>query len=186
MSAGRPPRARHVEEVTQRCDATIERVPALEVGIGGFDGEPALSGEQPSPLDVTILCDSRPVGEERAHLECNLGIGPGEVHLDRSAATDRHREVAVPVPDPRVVQPTCYSLLEAAAVPDARGALIEEFEQQPVADNSARWELIDQLPNLRNRGEAMRQAVVEAALDGAVVDESRQEQHCRFRRGDPR
>ena len=186
MSAGRPPRARHVEEVTQRCDATIERVPALEVGIGGFDGEPALSGEQPSPLDVTILCDSRPVGEERAHLECNLGIGPGEVHLDRSAATDRHREVAVPSPEPRVVQPTCYSLLEAAAVPDARGALIEEFEQQPVADNSARWELIDQLPNLRNRGEAMRQAVVEAALDGAVVDESRQEQHCRFRRGDPR
>jgi len=71
-------------------------------------------------------------------------------------------------------------------MPDARGALIEEFEQQPVADNSARWELIDQLPNLRNRGEAMRQAVVEAALDGAVVDESRQEQHCRFRRGDPR
>ncbi len=156
----------------------------FDVGVGGFDHPPIVCHKNSASVRVSFLLLARSVCEERADLESESGVGPCKIDLDIGPRCDPHGKVADPTEEPTPVQPAPDALLLAASMTHPVGSVGQQrYQEFAIADRPGR-RVLEQSGKCGDRGESVRERVIQTPVDDSVVDVTGEEKERCSRRRD--
>ena len=171
------------EKSTDRLSSSGEFGSIRQIRVGRFNHAPANVGQQPSPLRISFLHSSRPVGEERADFEGDAFVLPPKINLNVFVPGYKDAMVLDPAAESRRVQPTGDLSFKPTPMADSIASCVEQFEQTgPSLDGRGR-QPTNQVEHALDGEEPMRQAVVESVFHRVESKEAREKKQGGLWRG---